>query len=405
VPGEPPGYPEGWDEGIHPGHPDYDPGPGERGYRHRASPGGGYYGGDYGPGETGTQGGPYGPEGIYGSLAPPLTLGYGPGSLLSRGWYYGAAGYGAINCCLDYTNPELNVGLAYETDTMSAGEEQTLSVYHADPSCDGDNYEWLITAGGGDLSALSGLEVTYTAPADGHGCPGNTEVTLYCDGVVMAALPITFDYVYVIDFDYDTSAAEIARETSELIYATANNTPLRWSVSGTGFSLEHEETEGFGNVLHADETACGSAEITITGCDDQSATGYVRCTTGQWTAWTRGIKLTGEPDTKTWAGGVLKLDLYKKQGKYKQSQHVHACMATGVAGCDGADCAHPNCTGLEFEQDVCLDWDCSDTYAGTLPVRCEDWCCAKVKCAPGTWPEQEGMCFHNSQIEYAEWIC
>lgn len=282
VPGESPDYPAGWDEAIHPGHPDYEPGPGERGYRYPSSPGGGHYGGDYGPGGSGAPGGPPGAGGIYGGLAPPLALGYGPGYLLSRGWCWGSVGGGAINCCLDYTDPESNVGMSYETDTMAAGEEQTLSVYHAHEACGGDNYEWLITAGGGELSALSGLEVIYTAPADGHGCPGNTQITLYCGGNVMAALDITFDYVYVIAWDYGSSVETIARETSETVYATANNTPLTWSVSGTGFSLEHAETEGSGNVLHADETACGSAEITVTGCDGQQVTGYVRCTEGQW---------------------------------------------------------------------------------------------------------------------------
>jgi hypothetical protein len=249
---------------------------------------------------------------------------------------------------------------------MSAGEEQTLSVYHADPTCDGDNYEWLVTSGGGELSALSGLEVTYTAPADGHGCPGNTEITLYCDGEVMAVLPITFDYVYVIAWDYDTSAAEIVRETSENVYATANNTPLTWSVSGTGFSLEHAETTGFGNVLHADETACGSAEITVTGCDEQSATGYVRCTTGQWAHWrnnfcdlagrTATITQHNPPNEPFWAEAI--------EGNVKQ---VDFYDTVGFGGCEYAD---------PMDCMVCNDY-CFSPFRPT-PCECGYVCCLEV---------------------------
>ena len=288
VPGEPPGYPAGWDEAIHPGHPDYDPGPGDRGYYPGPSPGGGFYGGDYGPGGEGAPGGPYGAGGDYASLLPPLPLGYGPGWMLSGRGFGGRWSGGAIDCCLHYLDPEQNVSIDYETDTMGYNETQALKVQNYDPSCDGDNYGWEITAGGGSLSANSGLEVEYTSPEDGHGCPAILQVTLYCDGEIMQALNITFDYVYVIAWDYDTSAAEIARNGNENIYVTANNTPLTWTVSGTGFTLRDEITQGYDNVLYADETACGSATITVTGCDEQSATGYVRCTEGQWVVKAQG---------------------------------------------------------------------------------------------------------------------
>jgi len=402
VPGEAPGYPEGWDEGIVPGHPDYDPGPGERGYRHRASPGGGYYGGDYGPGGGGIFGGPSGAGGIYSSLAPPLTLGYGPGSLLSRGWCWGTIGNGAINCCLDYTDPELYVGLAYETDTMSAGEEQTLSVYHADPLCDGDNYEWLITAGGGELSALSGLEVTYTAPTDGHGCPGNTEVTLYCAGEVMAVLPITFDYVYVIAYDYGTSAAEIVRETSETVYVMANNTPLTWTVSGTGFSLEHAETEGLGNVLHADETACGSATITVTGCDGQQATGYVRCTTGRWVEKSYDCAFPGVATEVTHISGTV--HTYRIVGNKKQYARFIVGGLTGSGLHDTCAAAKAVICNLDHEC-VEFDLDCSVFAGAGFPTLCGKRTC-RTACIP--YGEQYYCDCRQAVVNqyiYSEWEC
>ena len=299
VPGEPPGYPAGWDEAIHPGHPDYEPGRGEAGYVHPRSPGGGYYGGDYGPGGKGAPGGPYGAGGDYASLLPPLPLGFGPGWLLSgRGFGYQWPGTG-IDCCKDKDNPLFNVDIGKETTNMDLSEVQTLTVLNADPTCGGENYEWLITEGGGELSAASGLSVQYTAPSSGHNCPGDTEIKLYCGGEIMTDLVITINYNYAISYNYDTSAATIARNDSELIYVTANNTPLTWAVEGTGFSLEHAETDGNGNTLHADGTACGTAKITVTGCDGQTATGYVACTTGQWV-----FEASGSMLTDAWDGGL-----------------------------------------------------------------------------------------------------
>lgn len=85
-----------------------------------------------------------------------------------------------------------------------------------------------------------------------------------------------------MNWDYATSAATIARNSSEVVAISGLNFPFSWSVAGTGFSLEHETTEGLTNTLHADGTACGSATITVTGCDDNSTTGYVRGTEGEW---------------------------------------------------------------------------------------------------------------------------
>lgn len=83
-------------------------------------------------------------------------------------------------------------------------------------------------------------------------------------------------------WDSGTSAETVARNNSVTVAITGNNTPFTWSVSGTGFTLDNAETEGLTNTLNADDTACGSATITVTGCDDVVATGYVRCTTGGW---------------------------------------------------------------------------------------------------------------------------
>lgn len=96
-------------------------------------------------------------------------------------------------------------------------------------------------------------------------------------------------------WDSVTSAETVAREASAGIAitdSTGMGGPYTWVVSGTGFwfdagySITSEETIGLGNTLYADATACGSATITVTGCNGTVVTAYVRCTTGVWSAYT-----------------------------------------------------------------------------------------------------------------------
>jgi len=217
-----------------------------------------------------------------GMTTTPITLSVSAGALGGGGRNVGGTGGAGCGCCRNKDNPAEFVSIGYEAAEMELSADQELTVSNQNEWCEGHFYEWMITKGGGELSIGEGLSVIYTAPASGHGCPVNTEITLFCCGEVMDTLDIVINYNYAIEYDYATSAETIARETSELIYVTANNTPLTWAVEGIGFSLEHTETDGCGNVLHADETACGVATITITGCDGQVATGEVRCTTGRW---------------------------------------------------------------------------------------------------------------------------
>jgi hypothetical protein len=89
-----------------------------------------------------------------------------------------------------------------------------------------------------------------------------------------------------IAWDYDVSAETVAREASVSVAISdslgTRGSPYSWSVSGVGFTLDNATTTGLTNTLNADDTACGSAEITVTGCGGKPVTGYVRCTTGVW---------------------------------------------------------------------------------------------------------------------------
>lgn len=387
VPGESPDYPEGWDEAIHPGHPDYDPGPGEEGYAYPRSPGGGLYGGDYGPGGTGAPGGPYGAGGGYASLLPPLPLGFGPGWMLSgRGFGYSWAWLG-IDCCLDVDDPEKYVTIGYFTSEISEGETLGLTVEQAREDCDGENYEWIEVNDVGSLSAESGLDVIYTAPATGANCPGNAEIWLSCGGEVVDTLIVTIDYSYAIEFLYGDPELEIVREDSLVVNVSANGTPLTWSVAGTGFSLEHAETAGTGNVLHADVTACGSATITITDCDGNVATGYVRCTTGTWFEIPWACKIPGP-----WTAHPDVYRFFRAEGKYRQFLRIAVSHGLSFESCDDVNCSDYGDTSK------CIEWSCEDLGK----VTCGANCCGDDECKV---PYTLGACYENAEKILYEWVC
>jgi hypothetical protein len=68
---------------------------------------------------------------------------------------------------------------------------------------------------------------------------------------------------------------EIAPNSSISLNVIGGCPPYTLSVSGNGFSMT-------GNTLFSDDTACGSATITVTDACGNNATGYVRSTSGRW---------------------------------------------------------------------------------------------------------------------------
>ena len=96
------------------------------------------------------------------------------------------------------------------------------------------------------------------------------------------------------EFQYDpNNPDEIDRNNSVTISVIGGFPPYTWSVSGNGFSLSLDETEGLSNALYADSTSCGSATITVTDDYGATVTGYVRCTTGQWVLKSNDCGLSG----------------------------------------------------------------------------------------------------------------
>jgi len=103
----------------------------------------------------------------------------------------------------------------------------------------------------------------------------------------------------------DDTIARNSSCTVAITDALGKGGPYTWSVSGNGFSLKNDPpSNGLTNTLYANGTACGTATITVIGCNGTTKiTGYVRCTTGTWVT-----TQTNGPDCP-W-GGAIEPDSY-----------------------------------------------------------------------------------------------
>jgi len=87
-----------------------------------------------------------------------------------------------------------DAAIGYTTNQMSVDEEQTLSVANPTEGC---TYVWEITAGGGSLSAGSGLEVVYTAPSTNPYCENNPTIRLSTGGNICDVLSLAINAIEV----------------------------------------------------------------------------------------------------------------------------------------------------------------------------------------------------------------
>jgi len=92
------------------------------------------------------------------------------------------------------------------------------------------------------------------------------------------------------DSEMSWSAGVVLIDQSDSVLVTITDSlgtggPYSWSVdSGTGFSWASAVTSSPKNYLQTTATACGTAILTVTGCDGNSITGYAKCSAGQWSA-------------------------------------------------------------------------------------------------------------------------
>ena len=223
--------------------------------------------------------------------------------------------------------------------------------------------------------------------------------------------------------EYDTvnSHETIARNGSADLFVTGNNGPFTWSVSGTGFTLEKEnEPTGPTNILYADGSACGAATITVTGCDGEEVTGYVRCTAGKWVYKGTGCVLPGI--TGTWdPGGAYIIEAilgkYKQEDSYGTADLYCGLPYTGLSGtgesCDSLT-AWVEENYCSYSQE-CLVWTPGDQPCATaganrgVTVGCGARSC-RSECYDTGWPPpadigMKACRFYYSSTVYYEWVC
>jgi len=99
------------------------------------------------------------------------------------------------------------------------------------------------------------------------------------EGNITSTLP--GDWQYDLSWLYywnPDNPQEIDRNSSVEISVIGGFPPYTWQVSGNGFILSLNETEVPSNALYANNTACGTATITVTDNYGVLVKGYVRCT-------------------------------------------------------------------------------------------------------------------------------
>jgi hypothetical protein len=79
-----------------------------------------------------------------------------------------------------------------------------------------------------------------------------------------------------LSFDDASTADTINRSSSITLYINGSGKTFKWSVSGTGVSLLHQETSGTTNKLTADGTACGAAQVTVEDCSGATVSFEIR---------------------------------------------------------------------------------------------------------------------------------
>jgi hypothetical protein len=151
---------------------------------------------------------------------------------------------------------------------------------------------------GFSITKGAGNEVCITAPAGAHETMDIRYLLEYvCDGKKFYEWVPSQAWVDACNeseccddtglaWDDPTSADTVARNancTVAILDTLGKGGPYTWAVSGTGFTLTNATTVGLSNTLNADASACGTATVTVTGCNGATVTGYVRCTTGVWT--------------------------------------------------------------------------------------------------------------------------
>ena len=209
--------------------------------------------------------------------------------------------------------------------------------------------------------------------------------------ITLASLCDPCTDLVAVSWDYTNSAATIAQSASVSIFVADGLGPFNWEVTGTGFTLGSAQTATGENTLISDASACGTATITVTDVCPDSCTGYVRCTTGEWAAYSSNVcELSGAAAGYTINAATCWITVTGILGNLKQIDVFE--YAGSVQGCANSAA-------------MCMD------FSGYCPPACGSGlepyypeCGSNVGCINSTAPEWNLYWTLSSRVTY-EWVC
>ena len=203
-------------------------------------------------------------------------------------------------------------------------------------------------------------------------------------------------------------------ESAAGIYIIGGQGPYAWSVSGAGFSLADDQTQGQSNTLIADITACGSATITVNdSINSPRVEGSVRVKEdSEWVEITPpDCRVPGAP---TYVGGLGDFAI-RIDGKYRQTQsYTYTWSGNAKIYPESEGCLTEDCGGLCFSpgSNCDPDWGCTQCVKDprVSNARCNvrvDW----PYCLDCNYDQDDGRwsggmnCRCTVRLQLHEWGC
>lgn len=176
--------------------------------------------------------------------------------------------------------------------STSGGESFTLEAQEGRPS-----FLWGVTYGS-EYITLAATETsvpmnTVVASSQACGDPSNpARIVVTDDCGSTCSFTITPEDVCCppeipLEWDYENSSDTIIQSGNATVYVIGGaDSDFTWTVSGQGFTFSNNQTTiigGRSQIIYADETSCGEAEITCTDyCDDSVNYSLRNIDSGYW---------------------------------------------------------------------------------------------------------------------------
>lgn len=254
-------------------------------------------------------------------------------------------------------------------------------------------YKWAVTSGS-DVAAW-GLDTT-TAQTNTLRTWAD-DVTTIRVRVQDACGEVIHRTIY-LGMEWDPDNPETIGQDDEVAVSVIGGIPpFHWAVSGSGYSLGASTTEDRVNLLISDESACGSAEITVTDDCGQEVTGSIRGTEGEWI--NTGEKICPWSAIKAATEMYHPPSIYEFTGVHGKWKVVH--KGSHISGSDYESV----CVNL-LSEEYCNDsnkWQCLDLSGYGETPNNGDVLDSFCHCLNGTSPLYWFLRLLNIQV--FEWSC